>query len=412
MGRWQIGQRLGWGSIASALAISLVLGLPGLGQAQQIDFETRETFLADPLEDEPRDPLLPVLPIDRPLSPLEQLELAQKLDALSLEAAAELEFGDAEVAFEMWMREVRLRRILGYEAEIAAIDRVGEVAWSSGRTTEVRLLTFRLDEIQADLRSQAQLTDEILDLFATLYTRLRAQKQLIAVYQEQGTRALAAGNLITYQTTLEALGATHLQWFHFTEAAAVYEELLALPSLRPTTQQQEIYLKQLIYSYQQALQIDQAIEAQTRLLTFYEQQNMPELLPRLHLALAKNYRTQNQLDLASVHYQAAYGQAQTLRQFDDASQALWELSEIYRNLDRLDDTLYLYGLLLRVEQQSYNAYGIMQVFDQLGQVYRLQGNRTQALDAFREGYIVAQQINHRQDYFLEQMRLLQTESEP
>jgi len=116
--------------LAIALAATGWAALPALVWAQLSPVLT-EQFLSDPEFSEPRDPLLPDLPIERPLSPLEKLALAAELDALAAEAEALFLAGQTEAAFATWMREVRLRRILGYEAELEAIQRVGLRVWEN-----------------------------------------------------------------------------------------------------------------------------------------------------------------------------------------------------------------------------------------------------------------------------------------
>ncbi|PZO33549.1 MAG: hypothetical protein DCF17_21795 [Shackletoniella antarctica] len=117
-------------SVAISVAIALVFGVAPLALApvalaQVLCPELRFPFLADPLQDQPRDPLLPNPPVQRPLSPLELHDLEQDLDQLALEAAALDQAGELADARQLWRREIRLRRLLGIEPELAAIDRVG-----------------------------------------------------------------------------------------------------------------------------------------------------------------------------------------------------------------------------------------------------------------------------------------------
>ncbi|NJO52083.1 MAG: hypothetical protein HC840_24745 [Leptolyngbyaceae cyanobacterium RM2_2_4] len=60
-------------------------------------------------------------------------------------------------------------------------------------------------------------------------------------------------------------------------------------------------------------------------------------------------------------------------------------------------------MLIDVEQQSYNSYGIMQAYDQIGQLQREQGNTNEAIAAFRRGLELARQLSYRESYFTQQI---------
>ncbi|NJL49506.1 MAG: hypothetical protein HC929_21270, partial [Leptolyngbyaceae cyanobacterium SM2_5_2] len=93
-------------AIAPVLALSgVALIPPPVAQAQALSPEVRFPFLADPLEDVPRDPLLPTPPVLRPLSPLEQYTLEQDLDQLATEAEVLAQSGETDAALELWIRE-------------------------------------------------------------------------------------------------------------------------------------------------------------------------------------------------------------------------------------------------------------------------------------------------------------------
>ena len=119
----------------------------GAAIAQQLDPQLRENFLADPLTEDDRDPLLPVLGVDRAYSPLERQAIGRSLDQLNQLATQQLAEGNLDLAFETWQRELKLRRVLGTQAEFEAIQRVASLAWQEQRAVEVRLLTLRSREI-------------------------------------------------------------------------------------------------------------------------------------------------------------------------------------------------------------------------------------------------------------------------
>ncbi|HEY9615215.1 MAG TPA: tetratricopeptide repeat protein [Microcoleaceae cyanobacterium] len=104
-----------------------------------------DEFPPNPLELTTPDPLLPNPP--RPLTAPERQQLAIACDALNAEAQAKLQAGDRVGAFDLWNRELRLRRALGLIPEIQALGRVGDIAWRETDTTQVRWITKRLDAI-------------------------------------------------------------------------------------------------------------------------------------------------------------------------------------------------------------------------------------------------------------------------
>ncbi|HIK43950.1 MAG TPA: hypothetical protein IGR64_03580 [Leptolyngbyaceae cyanobacterium M65_K2018_010] len=129
--------------------VSIVSAVPALAQALQP--AVRDAFLADPLSDIPRDPLLPSPPVLRPLSPLERFVLEQELDQLALEAESLAQSGAADAAIDPWMREIRLRRLLGLDAELTAMDRVDQNLRNLNATQALQLLSARLAVIQPSL---------------------------------------------------------------------------------------------------------------------------------------------------------------------------------------------------------------------------------------------------------------------
>lgn len=129
----------------SLVALLLLVAQSGLTPAVTAAPTEPDEFPPNPLELTTPDPLLPNPP--RPLTAQEQQQLAIACDALNLEAQARLQAGDRVGAFELWNRELRLRRFLGLVPEIQALGRVGDIAWKETDTTQVRWITKRLDAI-------------------------------------------------------------------------------------------------------------------------------------------------------------------------------------------------------------------------------------------------------------------------
>ena len=150
------------GSIASAQT-----NPPGLDQ-----------FSPNPLEITTPDPLTPA---SESLSSTQRDELTAALEELNLEAVAKLQAGDGAGAFEIWFRELRLRRYLGPAAEIAALSRVGSVAWSNGKNLELQLITKRLQAIQKEVKSQVPVNTELLPALVAAFQQVRAKGPTVEV---------------------------------------------------------------------------------------------------------------------------------------------------------------------------------------------------------------------------------------
>lgn len=416
----RIGRRLGRVALGLAIAPvwfslggSLVLMTAPVAQAQALRPELRDPFLADPLEDDPRDPLLPNPPIPRPLSPLEQYDLEQDLDRLALEAETLDAEGDTDTAVDLWLREVRLRRLLGLDRELQATQRVAQWLRDRASTPELQLLSARLDVVQQDLDIAFSEDYDRLQLVAATYAVLGDVDAAATIYRTLADQALSQGDQAESQRQLETLAELQAGWFYFEDAAATYGELVQLAQAVPDQEDETRFLIAQSYNLEQAQQWPQALEVQQRLLTLYNNDETQwSFIAPLQARMAQNYRTLGRLETAANSYQAAYINAQESQQFDVAAGAIRELADIYKTLERWADVRYLYEQLIVVEQQAFNAYGLMEAFDQLGQVNERTGDPQTALLAYREGLVLARLLNHRQSYFTEQIARLSGEPAP
>lgn len=392
-------QRFRW---VPALGLAIIGGalFPLLSWAQAVDPVARDTFLSDPEFAEPRDPLLPDLAVTRSLSPLERLALEEALDQLALAAEEQYLAGQTNVAIQAWMREVRLRRILGYEQEIPAIGRVGLRVWESSRSQEVQLLTLRLRQIQADLLAQEPLDTTTLEAVAATFEVLRDIDSAIAVYNALITRAAQAGDTPQRRTFLEKLANLQESWFRFEVAGKTYQTLLSsLSSSQQLSLQRTQYLQGAIRNYEDAGQLQVAIGHQRQLLRQYQDTAQIQLIPALLLAIARNYRDLGEPEQARPYYEATYTVALPQNQSSLASDAVRDLAGIYLSLNKLEDVRYLYEQQIAVDGLSYNAYGIMQAFDKLGQLYERQDDLDAAITAYQEGLILASHLQYRDIHF-------------
>ncbi|MGC1309151.1 MAG: hypothetical protein WA885_18145 [Phormidesmis sp.] len=396
-------------------------------RAQQVSPQLRQTFLSDPLTAKDRDPLLPVLPLQRPLSPLELSALDQALDQLDQTAQQLLAAGQKDDAFALWLREVRLRRVFGPVEEFNEIQRLALLAWNQQRPIEVQLLTLRTREIWAAVKmslgldTAAEFAEKpveedapalrlpeqtvsavaLLEAIAQTFTTLRDIESAVEVSQQLIDLTKAdGGNPTAQQVNLAEL---HLDWFRFAQAADVYLDLLKTARAAQAQPQEVFYLERLVYSYQEADSLANAVRAQTDLLTLYQAQGEAEKLPELLVALAQNYQTLNLPKPAIEYYRSAYSAAQRFEQFSFSAQVLKDLGALYQSLALFDDALGAYTLLIPVEQQAYNNYGVMNAYDAIGQIHKRQGNDFEALKAFEQALVIANQLNLRENYFIEQI---------
>ncbi|WP_346293870.1 tetratricopeptide repeat protein [Sphaerothrix gracilis] len=403
MGRREHGLR----KIRRALLGGLAGGLLAIAPAwsQQLAPEVIEQFLADPTQDQVRDPLLPQPPIRRPLSPLEKLALEQQLDRLNQEAQRLLAAGQADAAFDLWMREVRLRRTISLSQELAALRRVSQNIWEQGRTYENQLVRARLQQLQAEALAAEPVNLPLLETIGAIYLTLRDQPGAVELYRQIAAVQVERGNRQGQVAALERVGQLQLDWFEHVAAAETYQELLAIAPPQNVSAI-EAYLENIVYGYSQAEAAAEAIPYQQQLIEVYQAQGKLTAVPQVQLAIARHYQALGQRNQALRAYQAAYATAQATQQYDYGSQVLRELATLYQSLDQFEAALDIYRILLQVERQTYNAYGIMETYDRIGQVYRTQGKTAEARTAFQEALILATQLSHQESYFQAQLRSL------
>lgn len=357
----------------------------------------------NPLELTEPDSLLPQRVVDRPLSPQERSVLAAALDELERQGLAQLQAGDLAGALLIWNRELRLRRFLGPAEEVRSLSRVGEVAWRESEVTQVRLITARLQEIQQEAQAKTPVDYELLLQIARAYQKMRARTPAIALYEQLLMQARQQQNKSLEQEILTAQAEMQLAYFDYPNAAVAYEQLLALARSTGDLTNEEVYLKQLAYIYQQNGQPQQAVVAQQQLVDFYQGQKNLTPIPTLKIAMGDGYSAMGRPDLAAPSYQEAFAIARSTQQYAYAGDALSRLATLYRSLNRPEDALIVYQLLLDVHQQSYNALGMMNTYDQMGQLHRAQGNQGQAVGAFRQALQIAQQLRYKVSYFTAQI---------
>lgn len=395
-------------------------------QAQDEDDETAlpNQFTPNPLlEKLITDPLLPTLSPNQSLSETQRQSLSNALEQLHLEAEDLWRRGKIWEAFTLWNRELQLRRYLGTAAEIDALTRVGRVARIENQPLQLKWVTERLQIIQAELLSATQIDVLQLQALAIAFQEVRAKNPAIEVYQQLLTLARAQGNTTAEMAMIKAMGDWYLQWLDYSNAGIIYEQLLDLqqtyipvspePILnnpqgnRPPEPPQIQSLRTLARIYEQQGKPLEAIAAQERLVDFYlTQQNLLKV-PQLKLEIGQNYQELGQYRLAGQYYQETYSLALPIEQFAIASVALEKLAGLYRSQDKMEAALQIYQAQLAVEQRSYNVYGMMTTYDQIGEVFLALRAYPQALNAFKQGQELSRLLGgYHPEYFSDKINRL------
>ncbi|GAP97177.1 tetratricopeptide repeat protein [Leptolyngbya sp. NIES-2104] len=370
---------------------------------------------SNPLELTTPDPLLPG-GLNRPLSESEKQTLRTALDQLNNEASAKLRAGDTIGAFTIWNRELRLRRALGLLEEVQALGRVGDIAWVQNQSVQVRFITNRLSAIQTQLqqplKNQVALPEraQVLPALGIAFQQVRSPGLALNVYQQMLTEARARQDAVAEVNLLNTIGQLHLSWFDYPNAIATYTELLNLSKSRNDAANVESNLVQLAYTHEQANQPAQAVTFQQQLIDLYQKNPQQALLiAPLQIRQGNNFTTAKQFDAAESAYQSAFERAQSQGQLAYASDALGKLGRLYRSNNRLDAALQVYEYLASVQQQAYDSFGVMEAYDQIGQIQLQRKAATEATNAFRQGLEIAQRLKFkdRVDYFTEQIQKIQ-----
>jgi tetratricopeptide (TPR) repeat protein len=186
--------------------------------------------------------------------------------------------------------------------------------------------------------------------------------------------------------------------------------LLAQATAQGDSVSQFNYLQQLVYIYDKAKQPDNALRTKQLLAQSYKPDD--PRFPALKIAIASDYEALNKPDEASKNYQQAYELARVSKQFAYASEALQKLAALYRSHNQPKSALQVYEILLKTEQQTYNYYGLMTAYDQMGQIHLEQKNYPQALAAFQQGLALAKSLQYQETYFATQIDRVNKQSSP
>lgn len=392
--------------ISFAIAFFVLLGTvaaPESGRSRVL--AQTESFPPNPLESTDRDPLLPS--IDRPLTDFERRRLSEAILAFDAEALALFQAGNAEEAFAIWYRAIRLSRSLGVMEEVKSLARVGQIAWENGRTEDVQFIRKRLRTIQQQVEAEGTMTPELLMAFGEAYQQLRSIDDSIGIAQQLLANSRDRGDAKTEEELLNTLGELYLSKFDYVQAADIYRQLLAIAQAKPDSLHEGLYLQKLAEIYHQSSQPENAVIMKEQLAENYLNSQQLQFLPNLKISIGSDYEKLQEAERASQNYQEAFSLALALQQFGAAGEALTKLGDLYQTYNYDDFALQIYQRLITVEQLSYNYYGLMNVYDKMGKIYLKQGNAAQALAAFNQGLELARALSYREDYFLAQIQQVQ-----
>ena len=382
--------------------------------AKDKKFENLDKFPPSPLEITTPDPLLPNLANKRELTPVELQKLKTDLDELNQEAQKILQGEDNKKAFEIWNRELRLRRFLGPLAEVEALSRVGEISVNENEREEVQYISQRLQVIQSDMLKQKSTDLQLWKSLANAYQKLRLYKLAISAYEQILILGKQQQDSFAEIETLKNIGELHLSWFDYNQAANVYQKLLNLAINQGDKTNELVYLQQLAYIYTQGKQHQPAIDILNKLVEISTNEQNLTQIPTLKLAIAANYEflakeNPNFRQQAFDNYQEAYTIAWKLEQYARAGEALNKLIALYRSQKQITAALETSQILIETETLANNFYGLMSAYDQIGNLYLEQREYAKALTAFEKGLEIAQELKYQESYFTKQIERLKTE---
>jgi tetratricopeptide (TPR) repeat protein len=345
------------------------------------------------------------------LTPQERQQLEVALDQLNQEATAQWQGGNKEQAFDIWNREVRLRRFLGSLSEVQALSRVGAIAWSDNNRQQVTYITQRLQAIQKQAKSQKTTDIELWRSLGLAYQQVRSPKPAVEAYEQVLVEVRQQKDVVAELEALKTIAEVHMSWFDYPSSAMAYEQLLGLASAKGDTSSELAYLQQLAYIYEQLKQPQNSINIRTKIAEIYQKTNNLIQLPELKIAIASDYEALAKenpsfLQEAFKNYQEAYTIAWGQQQFVGAGEALQKLVALYRSQGQLEEALQTSRILVQAQEKAANFYGLMKAYDQIGQISLERKDRNQALTAFQKGLEVAQQLKHEEAYFSQQIEQL------
>ncbi|WP_353930654.1 hypothetical protein WJM97_20680 [Okeanomitos corallinicola TIOX110] len=373
--------------------------------------EEMDRFPPSPLEMTIDDPLVRSSVKQQPLTTGELAKLETDLDNLHQEGMRIFQGGDKQTALDIWNRELRLRRFLGLLSEIQALSRVGAITWQENEGQQIMYITQRLQVIEKQIGSEKNTDLKLWRSLAEAYENIRVPKLAVTTYEQVLSLLKNQGNVNAEIDVLNKIGELNLSWFDYTQAAKTYQDLLNIAVSRGDKIQEVEYLQQLVYIYERGKQHEEAIKVLSRLAAIYTRDNNLTAIPRLKIAIAENYQYIAQKNPefsqeAFNKYQEAYVTAWNAKNYLIASESLQKLIKLYREQNQIDEALQAGQILLETQTLATNFYGLMETYDQIGELYLKKKEDKKALTAFQKGLEIAQQIKYQEEYFTQKIETL------
>lgn len=396
-------------NIVTGIVTSVIIWHFGISCSSAVNKKHQDLnkFPPNPLEVNIPDPLLVNLDLKN-LTQVERQKLNVALDELHQEALIILQNGDSEGAFEVWNRELRLRRVLGILPEMEALGKVGEIARNENKREQVQYITQRLQAIQKQMFKEKSSDLKLWRSLGNTYEKIRNPQLALMAYNQVLINVEKQQDVMAEIEILETMGALHLSWFDYVEGAKVYEKMLNLATNRGDKIKRLEYLQELAYIYDQGKQPQGAIEILNRLIEIYRSEGNLTQIPVLKLAIASNYeklaeKDPNLLQEAFSNYQQAYKTAWELQQYTRAGEGLQKLIALYRSQKQVDAALETSKILIETVTLANDFYGLMMAYKEMGNLYLEQEKYSQAMKAFSEGLVIAKQLKHQENYFQEKI---------
>jgi len=385
------------------IAIAVLLSLVSLGSNLVKIQALEETEKVNPLEIKERDPILPNRSTKRPFSPLERSKIDKQIVKLEREAKSESLAGNEDRSFELWYRILRLKRELDRPEEIKTLGDVGELAWNKSRELDVKIITQRLLDIDREAILTGETDRNLLLALGKAYQQVRAFDPAIAIYEKILIEAEQQQEDETKLETLKLLGTLYLAKFNYAKAAPIYEELLKIARSQNDNFNIGIYLTQLAEIYDRVALPENALQIKQQIQQKYLSNGNIQALVKLKISIAQDYETLQEPEKASSNYQEAFDLAWSLQNLAAASEALEKLASLYLDYNQPIAAIQIYQQLIKVQQQSYDFFGLMNTYDRIGDIYSKQKNFPGAIDAFQRGREIARSLQYQESYFIERI---------
>jgi tetratricopeptide (TPR) repeat protein len=380
----------------------LLASIALIGTIEISSVRAQDNFTGNPLENNITDPLLP--DGDRPLSETEIKNIEATVIQLQQEGENFYQQGEIDRAFQVWYRELRLKQKLSQLTEVEALTRVGNIAWQENRKEDLKNIEKRLTNIELESQSELEQNIDLLNVLGVAYSQIRSIDRAIAIYQKIITDSRDKQEIDTEKNALEITSKLYLAKFDYPNAIKTDEKLLDIARSQNDPVSEEIYLTRSIDSYSQISQPEKSLSIKEKLLDRYRQSQQNELIPKLQIAIADDYRLLDRLKESDRNYREAFNLAWTLQQYAIAAEALKKLGDLYNVSDEKESALRIYEELLKVEGKVSDYYGSIDTYDRIGKIYLELKNYTSALAAFDRGLQLAKILKYREDYFAERIR--------